>query len=228
MFKGRRKKYFLVIKRTFWSLSLILIFLGIIFYFGKSKIERIHCQINKTPCSEKIEKEFEEFLGQNFFLANPKTKIRELKVSAPHWEKIEVKKIPFNKILVEITTRQPIACLIVGEKTFLLDEEGVVVKESDLNPGLPEIEAEKFNKEEVKTAIEAIILLSQYSLTFKRIKIMNQGNLVLFLPETEVFLPKKELPSKIASLQMILNRAKIEGKLPKKIDLRFKKPVITY
>lgn len=203
------------------SLVLILLVFAIFFYFGKSKIEKIECQINKTPCTEEVKKEFEEFLGQNFFLVNPQ-------VSHPHWEKIKIKKIPFNKILVEITTRQPVVCLLIEDKTLLLDKEGVVLWEVEVNPGLPEIETERFEKEKVKRALEAIFLLNQYSLSFERIKIKNQDDLVLFLPETEVFLPTEKLAQQIASLQMIINRAKIEGKLPVKIDLRFKKPVVKY
>lgn len=221
MLKSRQKKYFLLTKKKLFSTILILGVFAILFYFGKSKIEKIDCQINKTPCGEELEKEFEEFLGQNFFLSHPR-------VSHPHWEKVKIKKIPFHKILVEITTRQPVACLRIQAKTFLLDREVVIVGEVAVNPGLPEIEIEKFNQEEVKKALEVIALARQYSLVFGRVKIISEKELLLLLPETEVFLPTEELPSKIASLQMIISRAKIEGNLPKKIDLRFKKPVITF
>ena len=209
--------------------TLILVFfvLASLFYFGTSKIEDMECQINQTPCSEEHEKEFSEFLGQNFFLLNPDKKIKEIKVSYSHWQKIRVKKVPFHKILIEITTRQPVACLLIKDKIFLLDREAVIVRETDVNPGLPEIETEKFKEEEVKKALEAVHFLNQYSLACKRIKIEAQ-NLILFFPETEVFLPTEDMSFKIASLQMILSQGKMEGKLPRKIDLKFKKPVITY
>lgn len=228
MFKSRQKKYFLLTKRSFRSLIVIFFVFGIVFYFGKSKIEKINCQINKTPCGQEIERELREFLGQNFFLLDPKEKISQLKASYPHWQEIKIKKNPFNKISVEIKTYQPVACLKVQDKTFLTDREAQIVGEVEVNPGLPEIETEKFNQEEVKKALEAIFLAEQYSLSSQRIKIENQNELVLYLGETKVFLTTKDLPLKIASLQMITNRAKIEGKLPVKIDLRFKKPVVTY
>jgi hypothetical protein len=38
----------------------------------------------------------------------------------------------------------------------------------------------------------------------------------------------KDFSSQVASLQFILNRSKIEGKIPTKIDLRFDKPVLKY
>lgn len=48
------------------------------------------------------------------------------------------------------------------------------------------------------------------------------GNLHIFLKKDE------EIPKQVASLQYILNRSKIEGKLPSIIDLRFDKPVLKY
>lgn len=39
---------------------------------------------------------------------------------------------------------------------------------------------------------------------------------------------KEDLEVQVVSLQFILRRAKIEGKLPKVVDLRFEKPVVSY
>jgi len=43
-----------------------------------------------------------------------------------------------------------------------------------------------------------------------------------------IFSKEKDYTDQIASLQFILERSKIEGKVPSKIDLRFSKPVLTY
>lgn len=43
-----------------------------------------------------------------------------------------------------------------------------------------------------------------------------------------VIFPTKNLREKIASLQLMLQRFKIEGRLPKSIDLRFEKPVVKF
>lgn len=48
------------------------------------------------------------------------------------------------------------------------------------------------------------------------------GNLYIILNKDE------DILRQVASLQFILNRSKIEGKIPSKIDLRFDKPVIKY
>ncbi|MFZ5366433.1 MAG: hypothetical protein ACOZBZ_04080 [Patescibacteria group bacterium] len=48
------------------------------------------------------------------------------------------------------------------------------------------------------------------------------GNLKVF------FSREKDLSGQVASLQLILGRSKIEGKIPLEIDLRFDKPVLIY
>lgn len=45
---------------------------------------------------------------------------------------------------------------------------------------------------------------------------------------TALFSLEKDLPSQTLALQFILSRSKIEGRLPKVVDLRFSKPVISY
>lgn len=66
--------------------------------------------------------------------------------------------------------------------------------------------------------------LSPLSLNFgeKEIQASFSGSL------TALFSSEKNLDSQIISLQFILSRSKIEGRLPKLVDLRFDKPVILY
>lgn len=43
-----------------------------------------------------------------------------------------------------------------------------------------------------------------------------------------VFTLGKPVSPQVASLQMIINRFKIEGKKPKEVDLRFEKPIVKF
>jgi len=45
---------------------------------------------------------------------------------------------------------------------------------------------------------------------------------------TVLFSTGKDLKGQVASLQFILSRTKIEGKIPLRIDLRFEKPILKY
>ena len=45
---------------------------------------------------------------------------------------------------------------------------------------------------------------------------------------TKVFLRTEKIAQQVSSLQAILTRFKIEGRIPKKIDLRFEKPTVVF
>lgn len=73
------------------------------------------------------------------------------------------------------------------------------------------------------------ILLSRHNLLPKALIFSEKTIEASFSGELQVlFSREKELRTQVASLQFILLRAKIEGRLPKKIDLRFDKAIISY
>lgn len=45
---------------------------------------------------------------------------------------------------------------------------------------------------------------------------------------TKIIFKTEEIEKQISSLQLILPRFKIEGRIPKKIDLRFEKPIVIF
>lgn len=72
-------------------------------------------------------------------------------------------------------------------------------------------------------------LLSRHNFLPKALIFSEKTIEASFSGELQVlFSREKELRIQVASLQFILLRAKIEGRLPKKIDLRFDKVIISY
>lgn len=45
---------------------------------------------------------------------------------------------------------------------------------------------------------------------------------------TKVLLKTEKIAQQVSSLQVMLSRFKIEGRIPKKIDLRFEKPIVVF
>lgn len=45
---------------------------------------------------------------------------------------------------------------------------------------------------------------------------------------TKVIFKTEEIGQQVSSLQLMLTRFKIEGRIPKKIDLRFEKPIVVF
>lgn len=60
-------------------------------------------------------------------------------------------------------------------------------------------------------------------------KVKDSNLMATFSGQLTVFLNlKKDITPQLASLQFILWRSKIEGNKPKRVDLRFEKPVVEY
>lgn len=95
---------------------------------------------------------------------------------------------------------------------FLLPQQEMI------NPLPTPTEKEKFQN-----------LLGQHNLQPQTLIFSEKTIEATFPGELQVLFSKeKDLKTQVASLQYILLRAKIEGRLPKKIDLRFDKTVVSY
>jgi len=148
------------------------------------------------------------------------------------------KKFP-AEISVQIKLRKPVAALGRQEGPFyLLDETGVLLSKTDRPPTLPLIVIKKEINQPLAQKVDdqAIILAAQ---------IINQARLRLLAPQKAelsaketikiffkdglevLFSTKKEIDSQLDSLQFIQKRIKMESNQPKKIDLRFNKPVLS-
>ena len=93
-----------------------------------------------------------------------------------------------------------------------LTQRGIV------NPLLPPTDEEKLRELLEKSGFQ----VKEIGMTNNFLEATVSGNLeILFQKEKDYF-------SQVASLQFVLNRSKIEGKIPKRIDLRYNKPVLIY
>lgn len=70
--------------------------------------------------------------------------------------------------------------------------------------------------------------LSEYSITPDNLDYRDTITLTLPGPITVWLAASSDLKYSVASLQFIISRSKIEGKVPKSIDLRYNKPVVVY
>lgn len=87
-----------------------------------------------------------------------------------------------------------------------------------INPSVEPTEEEKLRR-----------LFGQFGLKLDGLTLGENEHVATLSGNTTVlFSSKKNLKSQVASLQFIISRSKIEGKIPSKIDLRFEKPVAVY
>jgi len=186
--------------------------------------------INANPELVKI---LEKARWQNIFQLNERTLAEKIKDTDLKINQVMVqKKIP-GKILVDITSRQALAVIPGVGKFFLIDKDGLVFEEKKEAAGLPILNLDLQNIKlgsRIDDRYKGIFLIleklgkevSTVSQTEEEIKLeLTDGSLIV-LPVDE------QLESKLYALQTLLNRFKIEGKRPRKIDLRFEKPIVTF
>lgn len=150
----------------------------------------------------------------------------------------KLKNLP-GKQTSELKGREGVVALgfETGDDFYVVDDEGVLLaktKSSDLPLILlkepVKLEIGEKVKEEVIQAINFLTSLRFNLFEPKLARIISPQALEVWLKENVVvlFSLKKEAKVQLDSLQLILSRAKIEGKNIRKIDLRFDKPVVNY
>ena len=138
----------------------------------------------------------------------------------------------------KIKERKAIAAL-KADHFYLLDEEAYILEIAEDGGGFPILnsswpslglkEGDFFPQEEIKKSLTLIRELGLLELKVKEAAWQDQDlEIILFGTPTRAFFSlEKDLSFQVNSLQVILKRARIEGKVFEKIDLRFGKPVIT-
>ncbi len=120
----------------------------------------------------------------------------------------------------------------VQQARFIADHVGIVFKEEDIQ-GLPLI----FITEELKTGFKfdikdytaLIQILDNLSKEYQGLEGKIVGNnLMIKTPQKMVFSLNRDVNRQLASLQLILQKAKINGESMELIDLRFDKPIVVY
>lgn len=121
----------------------------------------------------------------------------------------------------------------IPEYAFIADDTGLIF-EKDNKGNLPAL----FLSEDIKIGqqlnnlffnriSEIIIKLTKLEVLVLQAKVID-NSLLVEAQEKIVFSLNKDIFKQLASLQLILQKAKIDGKIMEIIDLRFDKPIIVY
>jgi cell division septal protein FtsQ len=231
------KKFF----RILASISSTIIFLLVIIFLFKGavlKINDISCTKTKGECSEQEKLIINDFSGENIFLLNKTEVKREIKASLPKIGFVEVDKQLFNKLRVKLIPREPLFSCTKSNKTwYVVDKERMVFEQQIDEPEeIPVfnikngqlIVGEKLAEEYQSLVDLALELKESYIIPDKIDYEQNLFTLDLKDNTTASISGSKSLTSQVGSLQFILRQSKIEGRLPKSIDLRFSKPIVKY
>jgi len=203
-------------------------------------VKKINCQLDDQDCPADLWNKLAVFSLQKNLIFFPSQKLeKEIRESFPQAGDLKIKKRIFT-LSFELHSKKPVAALSVeppGSLFYWLDEEGIVLAKTDKNNGLPLILIKNDPVLEVGQAFEygnsqalmsLVIGLKMHLVESKTLRLVSPREIEVWLEDEVLILfnGEKDVGVQLDSLQLILSRAKIEGKTIKKIDLRFDKPVI--
>ncbi|HCB22754.1 hypothetical protein A3B42_01170 [Candidatus Daviesbacteria bacterium RIFCSPLOWO2_01_FULL_38_10] len=216
--------------------SLLLIGIYLIFFSKFFIVKSVEVESNLTCVDKEGLLNAVAISGSNFFL------IRSLAIEEKLKSKFTcvksagiIKKLP-NKIFLEVRNREPQARIFIvtnQESTpsaetaidsFLVDEEGMLFsgnQESSLK-----IYSENKN-EDFKKIIAVLNKIKFFGIEIMEVIVVEDILLINSVPKINFSLDKAS-DMQLASLQLILNKAKINGEAVEFIDLRFDKPVVRF
>lgn len=136
-----KKRKSIFSSRFFWLGILILILIGGLFYFAIfsstfqireieiSGNQKVSSEILENIVREKISQKVLFFSSQSIFLAHFNKINKTILEKFPQVAKVNLKRKFFDKLIVEIEERKPIAIFSHNENLFSLDREGVIFEQ---------------------------------------------------------------------------------------------------
>lgn len=193
-----------------------------------------------TPCQADLWFKVNSLvLGKNIILLSPPKTEQLIKDELPGIEQVEIEKKLPDKLIVHLTKRKPIAVVEANKDYYQVDYQGIILARLEQPTDLPLIACGGLSIAANNRQLESPVILSSLDFLYqllannietRRLEITDSRELTVFLktgPKVLISLDKN-IKEQVESLQLILERAKIEGKQIELIDLRFDKPVISY
>lgn len=178
------------------------------------------------------------FVGGKYIFSLPEDKIKDYFLKNPSVKEVKVvKKFP-KTVFIDVIYRYKTAVVSARNGLFIVDEGGYVFEKIATNSGLPllNIETKEVNlgtnitQNSLSKALKIVRLSQDSNIRIVNITPLDETGVSLTLDQgTLVFIDSNSQAEEIvSSLQMIIKRFTIEGKILSKIDFRFEKPVISF
>lgn len=232
MQKKFKTKYVLIIL-TF-GLVLLLTLNSNLFSIKKVEVfvtNRLDC-VNQTQLTDSS-----MLIGKNIFLFDNEELTRKIKEKYICVKNVTLTKNFVDKVEINVSGRKGAAYLMAtpsaleATPSFLIDEEGVVFSKGVNNLSIPTIfvNITSFSLgqklEGTNEILKILDKIKSYGLDEKISEIEGSSFIIHSNPKT-IFNLAAKVEGQLASLQLILNKAKINAEELEFIDLRFDKPVI--
>lgn len=122
------------------------------------------------------------------------------------------------------------------KKSFLVDTDGIIYSQNTENINIPKIYlwddnlelGKKVSAELIKNSSIIIEKLGSFGMLVNEAKLLSENTLIINSSPKIIIALKKDIISQLASLQLILEKAKIDEESLEIVDLRFDKPVVKF
>ncbi|OGY09292.1 MAG: hypothetical protein A2782_00160 [Candidatus Blackburnbacteria bacterium RIFCSPHIGHO2_01_FULL_43_15b] len=204
-------------------------------------VKNIVCKTQYGPCGQQDVKLASRFVGRNLFLVTS-AEVDEILAQNFRNNKVYVNKVFPQTLSLFVEKRKGFVAVgkpSLGNGVFLVDSEGIVLSHEE-NSALPVIVlsddvanlvvGEKVSQDLLNAGKTLrLVSLAQKANKAKLSKDALIVDLMWDLNTINVIFPL-EGDSKVVvgALQLILTQAKMDGKIPKAIDLQYKNPVLKY
>lgn len=214
------------------SFSLYLFFASGIFKVQEVKISfEENKRIDRTALEDKLRGQVQ---GLGIIFLDTKEVEEKLKETFLPLEAIRFKKKLPNRLEVQIKEREPLLKVIIGGSEYLVDKSGLLFSESIGSEKLPSITLEDqlnlgdfIDSKEVTFILQILMSLNPESV--QSVSLQGGDVIKLRYEETDIFLSiLKDAREQLDTLGLIQESYRIRGRRLKRIDLRFKRPVIEY
>ncbi len=220
-----RRKYALFFRILLFCIFSFFVYFGVTKLFALTSILVIGENIQLTVDQKKLPKTLLFF---------PSEKIRaDLLAANPVLGDITFEKKYPHTLVIKPVLRSAYAVLITPSRQVLLDEQGVVLTDVAGSPALPVIRVDAQNIRIGQKITDPRIVAALAFLTGTRgvlpVGLVEEqsGSLHAVSATLDIFFTQDAIEQTLATLQTLIAGFRIKGTLPKVIDLRFDKPVIT-
>lgn len=243
--KRKKKKLKRKINFSFLKYVLLLfVLIFILFYSPLFLIREIRINNLKYIDEDNIVFEFEELLGENFFLADLSALRQEVVKNYSFIQNIYTEKVFPNSLVIHIREKSPFVFLNNEQGCFLLDNVAFVLLQGDCvdlgtNYSAVEVVGEDLNNIEfvvntqsnfynVEKIDKILEVLNYYDLNVKLVTINGQsGEFVLFDDSVIVFSFVEGVDTQLKRFIIVREKMEVEGLLFETLDLRYERPVLT-
>lgn len=239
------KTFFGRLKRRRWTFLHFFLFIGgavifwyVLFYSGFFSVKEIECLEDKTSCSPDVTAELGRHTGENILILRTSVVSEKIQRADATIDRVTiVVKLP-HTLKVTVTKRTPVLQMATSPDSpmgWLVDKNGIIVGSQERVIGLPVVIVKRSASLTVGETLPPDLMVASElvyelrdTLDPASPPVIETDSLTARTKEGSIvrFSLTASVSSQALTLQLVLNKARIDQTRYREIDLRFSEPVV--